>query len=96
MFGRMIPLCVVLVILLIVCCCSHSQPCTDPVSFNSPQFTIRGPCPNDTVLLVPVGDTVQYRCDYEDKTPTVDLPYTGILRNCLVHLSLMVKEVNII
>ena len=60
----MISLCIVLVILLIVCCC-HSQPCTNLVSFNSTQFTIRGPCPNDTILLVPVGDTVQYRCDYE-------------------------------
>ena len=77
MFGRMIPLCIVLVILLIVCCC-QSQPCTDPVSFNSPQFTIRGPCPNDTVLLVSVGDTVHYRCDYEDRTPSVDLPYWHI------------------
>ena len=56
-------------------CCCQSQPCTDPVSFNSPQFTIRGPCPNDTVLLVPVGDTVHYRCDYEDKRDGFDLPY---------------------
>ncbi len=74
MFGRMIPLCIVLVILLVVCC-SQCQPCTDPVSFSSTQFTIRGPCPNDTVLLVPVGDTVQYRCDYEDRRPGTDLPY---------------------
>ncbi len=77
MFGRMIPLCVVFVILLIVCC-SQSQPCTDPVSFKSPQFTIRGPCPNDTVLLVPVGDTVHYRCDYEDRRDGLDLPYWHI------------------
>ena len=77
MFGRMIPLCVVLVTLLVVCC-SQSQPCTDPVSFNSPQFTIRGPCPNDTVLLVPVGDTVHYRCDYEDRRDGLDLPYWHI------------------
>ena len=61
----MISLCIVLVILLIVCCC-QSQPCH--VSFNSTLFTIRGPCPNDTVLLVPVGDTVRYRCDYEDRS----------------------------
>ena len=45
--------------------CYNSQLCTDPVkSFNSTQFTIRGPCPNDTVLLALVGDTVHYRCDY--------------------------------
>ena len=73
----MIPLCIVLFILLIVCCC-QSQPCTDPVSFNSPQFTIRGPCPNDTVLLVPVGDTVHYRCDYEDTSGSTYLPYWHI------------------
>ena len=73
----MIPLCVVLVILLIVCCC-QSQSCTDNVSFNSTQFTIRGPCPNDTVLLVPVGDTVHYRCDYEDRRLGTDLPYCHI------------------
>ena len=78
LFEEMIPLRIVLVILLVGVCCSHSQPCTDPVSFNSTQFTIRGPCPNDTVLLVPVGDTVHYRCDYEDRTPTVDLPYWHI------------------
>ena len=73
----MIPLCIVFVILLIVCC-SQSQPCIDPVSFNSTQFTIRGPCPNDTVLLVPVGDTVYYRCDYEDRKTGLDLPYWHI------------------
>ena len=55
--------------------CFNSQPCTDPVSFNSPQFTIRGPCPKDTVLLVPVEDTVHYRCDYEDMRSGTDLPY---------------------
>ncbi len=76
-FGEMIPLRAVFVALLVVCC-SQSQPCTDPVSFNSTQFTIRGPCPNDTVLLVPVGDTVQYRCDYEDRRPGTDLPYWHI------------------
>ncbi len=74
MFGRMVPLCVVFVTLLIVCC-SQSQPCTDPVSFNSPQFTIRGPCPNDIVLLVPMGDTVHCRCDYEDTSGDNYLPY---------------------
>ena len=63
----MISLCIILVILLIVCCC-QSQHCTDLVSFNSTLFTIRGPCPNDTVLLVPVGDTVRYRCVYEDRS----------------------------
>ena len=73
----MIPLRVVLFVLFVVCC-SHSQPCTDPVSFNSTQFTIRGPCPNDTVLLVPVGDTVHYRCDYEDRRSGIDLPYWHI------------------
>ncbi len=55
--------------------CFNSQPCTDPVSFNSTQFTIRGPCPNDTVLLVPVGGTVHYRCDYEDRTSILDFPF---------------------
>ena len=74
----MISLCIVLVILLFFCGCSHSQSCTDPVSFNSPQFTIRGPCPNDTVLLVPVEDTVQYRCDYEDRRSGTDLSYWQI------------------
>ena len=74
MFGKMIPLRVVLAVLFVVCY-SQCQPCTDPVSFNSPQFTIRGPCPNDTVLLVPVGDTVHYRCDYEDMRSGTDLPY---------------------
>ena len=74
----MISLCIVLVILLIGVCCCHSQPCTDPVSFNSTQFTIRGPCPNDTVLLVPVGDTAHYRCDYEDRRDGFDLPYWHI------------------
>ncbi len=58
--------------------CSQSQHCTDPVSFNSPQFTIRGPCPNDTVLLVPVGDTAHYRCDYEDRSEGSYLPYWHI------------------
>ena len=58
--------------------CCHAQPCTNPVSFNSTQFTIRGPCPNDTVLLVPVGDTVHYRCDYEDMRSGADLPYWRI------------------
>ena len=57
---------------------TEQQPCTDPVSFNSHLFTIRGPCPNDTVLLVPVGDTVQYRCDYEDRRSGTDLPYWHI------------------
>ncbi len=77
MSRRMISLRVVFVTLLVVCCC-HSQPCTDPVSFNSPQFTIRGPCPNDTVLLVPVGDTVHYRCDYDDRRDGFDIPYWHI------------------
>ncbi len=57
---------------------TEQQLCTDPVSFNSPQFTIRGPCPNDTVLLVPVGDTVHYRCDYEDTSGLTNLPYWHI------------------
>ena len=74
---RLVPLRVIFVTLLIVCC-SHSQPCTDPVSFNSTQFTIRGPCPNDTVLLVPVGDTVHYRCDYEDSSRLTNLPFWHI------------------
>ena len=77
LFKEMIPLRIVLVTLLIVCCC-QCQPCTDPVSFNSPQFTIRGSCPNDTVLLVPVGDTVHYRCDYEDRSGGSYLPYWHI------------------
>ena len=74
---ELIPLRVVFVSLLILCCCP--QPCTGQASFNSPLFTIRGPCPNDTVLLVPVGDTVQYRCDYDDRRSAgIDLPYWHI------------------
>ena len=72
----LVPLRVVFVALLILCCCP--QPCTDQASFNSPQFTIRGPSPNDTVLLVPVGDTVHYRCDYEDRSVGLDIPYWHI------------------
>ena len=75
LFEEMISLCIVLVTLLIVCGCCNFQPCTDPLSFNSTQFTIRGPCPNDTVLLIPVGDTVHYRCDYEDRTEGSYFPY---------------------
>ena len=86
----MISLCIVLIILLIVCgrllllvcsgivCSSHSQPCTDPVSFNSTLFPFGGSCPNDTVLLVPVGDTVHYRCDYEDRKDGNDPAYWHI------------------
>ena len=74
---ELIPLRVVFVTLLVVCC-SHSQRCTDPVSFNSTLFTIRGPCPNDTVLLVPVWVTVQYRCDYEDMSGGSYEPYWHI------------------
>ncbi len=45
----------------------NSQTCTDPNPFVQGKFTIRGPCPNDTVLvLAPVGDTVHYRCEYDD------------------------------
>ncbi len=52
-----------------------SFPCS--VTFNSTEFTITGPCPNDTVIA-PVGSTVQYRCDYVDMKGGLDVPYWHI------------------
>ena len=51
--------------------------CSDTVTFSSPDFTIKGPCPDSTVIA-PVGSTVHYRCDYEDRKSGVDLPYWHI------------------
>ena len=56
---------------------SLSVPCSGPVTYNTTEFTISGPCPND-VLIAPVGDTVQYRCDYEIKASGLFLPYWQI------------------
>ena len=71
------------VFLFLLFLCSHSLtvPCSGPVTYNTTEFTIRGPCPND-VLIAPVGDTVQYRCDYEEKATGFYIPYwhiTGLL-----------------
>ena len=51
--------------------------CSDIVTFNSPDFTITGPCPDSTVIA-PVGSTVHYRCDYEDRTHRFNIPYWHI------------------
>ncbi len=53
--------------------------CTGPssVTFNSTDFTITGPCPNDTVIA-PVGSTVQYTCEYVDNSPLFHIPYWHI------------------
>ena len=56
---------------------SFTVTCYGPVTYNTSEFTIRGPCPND-VLIAPVGDTVQYRCDYETKASGLYLPYWHI------------------
>ena len=56
---------------------SLSVPCSSPVTYNTSEFTIRGPCPND-VLIAPVGNTVQYRCDYEERASGVYLVYWHI------------------
>ena len=51
--------------------------CSDIVNFSSGDFTITGPCPNSTVIA-PVGSTVQYICDYEDRTGLINVPYWHI------------------
>ena len=64
-----------LLLLLFLCSpCSLTVPCSGPVTYDTTEFTIRGPCPND-VLIAPVGDTVQYRCDYEEKADGLYLSY---------------------
>ena len=68
---------VFLLILLFLCSRSLNVPCSGPVTYDTSEFTIRGPCPND-VLIAPVGDTVQYRCDYEERASGVYLPYWHI------------------
>ena len=47
------------------------------VTFNSTEFTITGPCPNDTVIA-PVGSTVQYTCEYVDNSPLIYTSYWHI------------------
>ena len=56
---------------------SDSLPCSGPVTFSSPDFTITGPCP-DSEVIAPVGSTVQYRCDYEDIKSVFYRPYWHI------------------
>ena len=67
----------VFLLLLFLCSRSLTVPCSGPVTYDTTEFTIRGPCPND-VLIDPVNDTVQYRCDYEVKTDGLYLPYWHI------------------
>ena len=52
-------------------------PCSVPVTYGTAEFTIRGPCPNN-MLIAPVNDTVQYRCDYEEKSSEFYSPYWHI------------------
>ena len=69
-----------LLLLVIVFSLSHSispPNCTGPVTFNSININIKGPCPDSTVIA-PVGSTVQYRCDYEDGTEENLAPYWHI------------------
>ena len=68
---------VFLLLLLFVCSRSLNVPCSGPVTYDTTEFTIRGPCPND-FLIVPVNDTVQYRCDYEERASGVYIPYWHI------------------
>ena len=64
---------------LFLCSRSLTVPCSGPVTYDTTEFTIRGPCPNDYYLLIaPVGDTVRYRCDYEIKASGLFLPYWHI------------------
>ena len=67
----------VLLILYLLIHYTVSIPCSDTVTFNSTDFTITGPCPNDTVIA-PVGSTVQYTCAYVDRTPLSDILYWHI------------------
>ena len=64
----------VFLLFLFLCSRSLTPPCSGPVTYNTSEFTIRGPCPND-VLIAPVDDTVQYRCDYEINASGIYLPY---------------------
>ena len=63
--------------LFFFCSRSLSVPCSGPVTYNTAEFNISGPCPND-IPIAPVGDTVQYRCDYEERASGVYLPYWHI------------------
>ena len=67
----------VFLLFLFLCSRSLTAPCSGPVTYNTSEFTIRGPCPNDEIIA-PVGDTVQYRCDYEERATGVYLPYWHI------------------
>ena len=64
-------------LLFFPCYPSLAVPCSGPVTYDTTEFTIRGPCPND-VLIAPVDDTVQYRCDYEEEASGVYIPYWHI------------------
>ena len=68
------------VVLLIIYLLIHytvSIPCSDTATFSSTDFTITGPCPNDAVIAL-VGSTVQYTCEYVDRTALTDIPYWNI------------------
>ena len=65
---------VILLLLLFLCSRSLTAPCSGPVTYHTSKFTIRGPCPHD-VLIAPVNDTVQYRCDYEKEASQNYFPY---------------------
>ena len=67
----------VILLLLFLYSRSLTVPCSGPVTYDTTEFTIRGPCPND-VLIAHVNDTVQYRCDYEEKASGFYLPYWQI------------------
>ena len=63
---------------------SLTVPCSGPVTYNTSEFAINVPCPND-VLIALFGDNVQYRCEYEEKQ--LELTYlTGILLDYQAHL----------
>ncbi len=68
---------VVLLILYLLIHYTVSIPCSNTTTFNSTDFTITGPCPDDTVIA-PVGSTVQYTCKYVDMKGGNDLPYWHI------------------
>ncbi len=69
---------VVLLILYLLIHYTVSIPCSDTATFNSTEFTITGPCPNDTVIA-PVGSTVQYTCGYVDNSPLIYTTYWHIV-----------------
>ena len=62
---------------LYFCLCSATGPCSDPTAYSTDNFNISGPCPND-LQIAPVGDAVQYRCDYEIKASGFYVPYWHI------------------